>query len=201
MEKIFGVKLREKFVAVEEADLLGDISKYDFLLKDSLVRSYNANDDYLVEVMTETGKDAIINGWKLHKIEMPGNWSGQSTYFYIEDKYEDVYRSKKPVLENVRYSRQPVRVIRDTLLGVLNFTKENHSAKYARVTEGLNIPSACYSIDDLYIFSQQVERYIQEYRDVQKLLKKEESSEYETHLTQCFLTQLSKCFSFEIKKI
>ena len=201
MERIFGAKIREGFVAVEEADLFGDVSKYDFLLKDSLVRSYNRNDDYLVEVMTEIGKEAVINGWKLQKIDLPGNWFGQRSYFYIEDKYGDVYRSKNPVLEEIWYDKQPVRVIRDTLLGALNFTKKNHSAKYARVTEGIDIPSACYSIDDLYKFSTRVEKYIQEYRDVLKILKKENMSEYENHLTQCFLAQLSKCFSFEIKKI
>ena len=199
-EKIFGVKLRGCFVAVEEADIFGDISKYDYLLKDCLEDSYNGNYHYRIDVMTEVGKEAFINGWKLQKIDMPGNWFGQRSYFILNDKFGDTYSSPQPVIKEMWYDKQPIMVIRETLLEVLNFTNKNHSAKYAHIVEGLDIPSACYSIDELRKFSAKVEKYISEYQDVLKLLKEEGASEYEEYLTQCFFSQLSKCYSFEIKR-
>lgn len=201
IEKTFGVKIREYFVAVEEADLFSDISKYDFLLKDRLVKSYNGNDTYRIDVMTEIGKEAIINGWKLQHIELPGNWFGQSSYFSLIDKYGDIYNSKKSVLDNLWYNRQPVMMIRETLLCVLNFTNENHSAKYARVTEGLDVPSVCYNIDELGKFTEKVNQYIHEYQEIQKLLKDENAEEYVEHLNECFYSQLSKCYSFKVKPL
>ena len=91
------------------------ISKYDFLLKDYLVKSYNGNDTYRINVMTEIGKEAIINGWKLQNIELPGNWFGQSSYFNLIDKYGDIYKSKKSVLDNLWYHYCPRKFINNSL--------------------------------------------------------------------------------------
>lgn len=44
--KIFGVKRIQNFFAVEETNVFGDLTKYDFILKDSCIYSNNGNYTY-----------------------------------------------------------------------------------------------------------------------------------------------------------
>lgn len=193
---IFGVKIRDGFVAVEETNLLEDVSKYDFMLKDCLVESYNGNDRYRVEVMTEIGNEAIINGWHFKEIDLPGNWFGQNSYFCIVDKMGETYKSPKPVLQNMWYDKQPVVIIRETLLEVLKFTENTPSAKYAIILDGFDIPEECEGIDRLYQFTCKVEQYIRAYQEVMSMSDKDDDSDMMEQLKEAFNAQISKCFPF-----
>ena len=195
---IYGVKIREGFVAVEEANPFGELSKYDFVLKDCLVESYNGNDSYRIEVMREIRSDAIINGWQLKKIDLPGNWFGQNSYFCIIDKMGNEYRSPKPVLREMWYVKQPVVMIRETLLAVLKFTQNTPSVKYAIIMDGFDIPKDCNSIEKLHQFTSQVEKYLSDYMEVLSVLESDNDVEEIKRLKEGFDTQIRKCYPFTI---
>ena len=74
--KVFGVKRIQNFFAVEEANVFGDLTKYDFLLKDSCIYSYNGNHTYQAVIMAEACKEPIFNGWRIENLVFPGNWYG-----------------------------------------------------------------------------------------------------------------------------
>ena len=195
---IFGVKIKEGFVAVEETNLFEDVFKYDFVLKDCLVESYNGNNRYRVEVMNEIGREAIITGWQFKEIDLPGNWFGQNSYFSIMDKMGETYKSPKPVLQHMWYDKQPVVIIRETLLEVLKFTEKTPWAKYAHILDGFDIPEECNGIDNLYQFTCKIEQYIREYQEVISMMDKDHYNDMMEQLKEEFNTQISKCFPITI---
>lgn len=73
---------------MEATSPFGDMTKYDFVLKDCLSGSQNGNDGYRVDVTTEVCGDVYLNGWKLEYLGFPGNWYGQWSYYNIIDKLE-----------------------------------------------------------------------------------------------------------------
>lgn len=198
-ERIFGVKLFESFVAVEETTLFEDITKYDFLLKDMMTSDYNGNYSYRVDVMGEIGKEAIINGWKLESISLPGNWYGQNSYFCVTDKLGDSYRPKNPIMKELWYDKQPVNIIRETLLAAMKFCQTHYSVKYSHVTEGFIVPTDCNDIESIRRFSLQIEQYIKDYHDMLHFLEENGLNDYIDNLNKCFCNQINKCYRFDCK--
>ena len=117
--KVFGIKRIGGFFAVEEADLFGDLSKYDFIMKDRLTYSYNGNHNYCAEIMKEACAEPIFNGWKIDNLYFYGN-------NLINENGEE-YHSPQFTQERNWYDKQPEVMIRETLLKVLKFTEQNHT--------------------------------------------------------------------------
>ena len=122
--KIFGIKRIGGFFAVEEANLFGDLSKYDFIMKDRLTYSYNGNHNYCVEVMKEACDEPLFNGWKIENLYFYGNWYGQAPAFNLINENGEEYHSDQFSQERNWYDKQPEVMIRETLLKVLNFTEQ-----------------------------------------------------------------------------
>ena len=123
--KVFGIKRMEGFFAVEEANLFGDLSKYDFIMKDKLTYSYNGNHNYCVEIMKEACEEPIFNGWKIENLYFYGNWYGQAPAFNLIKDNGEEYHSDQFTNERIWYDKQPEVMIRETLLKVLKFTEQN----------------------------------------------------------------------------
>ena len=188
--KIYGVKRINNFFAVEATSPFGDMTKYDFVLKDCLSGSQNGNDGYRVDVMTEVCGDVYLNGWKLDYLGFPGNWYGQWSS----------YRNKESATIQMWYNRQPEVMIRETLLELLRFTEQNHSTKYRNIIEGFYVPTYEVTIEKFIELSDTISRYIKDYQDVVELLNEENaSSEMFEHLKEGFDNQIKKCFPFKIK--
>lgn len=49
--KVFGIKKIGGFFAVEEADLFGDLSKYDFIMKDKLIYRGDGSFDISLKIL------------------------------------------------------------------------------------------------------------------------------------------------------
>lgn len=198
--KIYGVKRINNFYAVEATSPFGDMTKYDFVLKDCLSGSQNGNDGYRVDVMTEVCGDVYLNGWKLEYLGFPGNWYGQWSYYNIIDKFGCAYRNKESATKQMWYNRQPEVMIRETLLELLRFTEQNHSTKYRNIIEGFYVPTYEVTIEKFIELSDTISQYIKDYQDVVELLNEENaSSEMFEHLKEGFDNQIKKCFPFKIK--
>lgn len=198
--KIYGVKRINNFFAVEATSPFGDMTKYDFVLKDCLSGSQNGNDGYRVDVMTEVCGDVYLNGWKLEYLGFPGNWYGQWSYYNIIDKFGCAYRNKESATKQMWYNRQPEVMIRETLLELLRFTEQNHSTKYRNIIEGFYVPTYEVTIEKFIELSDTISQYIKDYQDVVELLNEENaSSEMFEHLKEGFDNQIKKCFPFKIK--
>ena len=121
--KVFGIKKINRFFAVEETNLFGDFSKYDFIMNDCIVYDdCNGNVNFRVDVMKEACDEPNFNGWKLDNLYFYGNWSGQAPAYNLIDKFGDIYHSSQLTNKRKRYEQQPEVMIRETLLEVLNFT-------------------------------------------------------------------------------
>ena len=164
--KIYGVKRINNFFAVEATSPFGDMTKYDFVLKDCLSGSQNGNDGYRVDVMTEVCGDVYLNGWKLEYLGFPGNWYGQWSYYNIIDKFGCAYRNKESATIQMWYNRQPEVMIRETLLELLRFTEQNHSTKYRNIIEGFYVPTYEVTIEKFIELSDTISQYIKDYQDV-----------------------------------
>ncbi len=195
--KVFGIKLQKNFFAVEEANLFDDISKYDFLLKDSLTESYNGNTSYRADVMVETGKRAIINGWELTTLLFPGCWSGQNVRFVLVDALGCEYKSPEPVLKKwIWYNLQPVVVIREALQAVLDFTNENLSVKYNHIISGIDVPHKNLTKEEYHKFIDRVESYIKDYQELMQTNEMMGMPEKAENIKVLFDKQIRKCFPF-----
>ena len=174
--KIYGVKRINNFFFFFSTSPFGDMTKYDFVLKDCLSGSQNGNDGYRVDVMTEVCGDVYLNGWKLEYLGFPGNWYGQWSYYNIIDKFGCAYRNKESATIQMWYNRQPEVMIRETLLELLRFTEQNHSTKYRNIIEGFYVPTYEVTIEKFIELSDTISRYIKDYQDVVELLNEENAS-------------------------
>ena len=198
--KLYGVKRINNFFAVETTNPFGEMSKYDFILKDYLSGSQNGNDGYRADVMTEVCGDVYFNGWKLEYLSFPGNWYGQWSYYNIIDKFGCTYRNKESATKQMWYNRQPEVMIRETLLELLKFTEQNHSTKYRNIIDGFYVPTYEVTTEKYYELSDTISQYIKDYQDVVNMLKEEDaSSDMFERLKEGFDTQIKKCFPFRIK--
>lgn len=198
--QIYGVKRINTFFAVEATSPFGDMSKYDFVLKDFLAGSQNGNDGYRAEVMTEVCGDVYINGWKLEYLGFPGNWYGQWSYYNLIDKFGCAYRNKESATKQMWYNRQPEVMIRETLLALLKFTDKNHSTKYRNIIDGFYVPTYEVTTEKYFELSDTITQYIKDYQDVIALLKEENApADMFEHLKKGFDNQMKKCFPFRIK--
>lgn len=198
--KIYGVKRINDFFAVEATSPFGDMSKYDFILKDCLSGSQNGNDCYRAEVMTEVCGDVYLNGWKIDYLAFPGNWYGQWSFFFLIDKFGCAYSNKESATKQMWYNRQPEVMIRETLLQLLKFTEQNHSTKYRNVIDGFYVPTYEVTLEKYLELSDTINQYIKDYQDVVKLLKEESApTDMIERLKEGFDAQIKKCFPFRIK--
>ena len=136
--KVFGVKRIQNFFAVEEANVFGDLAKYDFLLKDSCIYSYNGNHTYQAVVMTEACNEPIFNGWKIENLVFPGNWYGNWSAYNLIDRNGEKYASKQ-FGKQQWYDKQPEIMLRETLLEVLKYTEKHYSVKNDEIIKGFDI--------------------------------------------------------------
>lgn len=196
--KVFGVKRIQNFFAVEEANVFGDLTKYDFLLKDSCIYSYNGNHTYQAVIMAEACKEPIFNGWRIENLVFPGNWYGNWSTYNLIDRNGEKYASKQ-FGKQQWYDKQPEIMLRETLLEVLKFTETHYSVKNNKVIKGFDVPTGTISLKQYLDFNNKVSLYIE---DCQKALTslKESDADDKTikQLRQQFETQIRKCFPFNI---
>ena len=196
--KIFGVKRIQNFFAVEEANVFGDLTKYDFILKDSCIYSYNGNHTYQAVVMTEACNDPVFNGWKIENLVFPGNWYGNWSAFNLIDRFGEKYASKQ-FGKQQWYDKQPEVMLRETLLEVLKFTEQNHSVKFNEILAGFDVPTGAISFEKYQDFQKNVAHYINCYQEVMTILQKEQSSaEIMEQFRIQFNAQIKRCFPFSI---
>ena len=113
--KVFGIKRIGGFFAVEEANLFGDLSKYDFIMKDRLTYSYNGNHNYCAEVMKEACDEPVFNGWKIDNLYFYGNWYGQAPAFNLINENGEEYKMNND--EELKVG-QMVRIINGPMKGL-----------------------------------------------------------------------------------
>ena len=196
--KVFGVKRIQNFFAVEEANVFGDLTKYDFLLKDSCIYSYNGNHTYQAVVMTEACDEPIFNGWKIENLVFPGNWYGNWSAYNLIDRNGEKYASKQ-FGKQQWYDKQPEVMLRETLLEVQKFTETHYSVRNDEVIKGFDIPTGTISIKQYQDFNETVALYIENYQKALSSLQ-ETGADDDTvkQLKQQFDTQIRKCFPFII---
>lgn len=197
--KIFGVKRIQNFFAVEEANVFGDLTKYDFLLKDSCIYSYNGNHTYQALIMTEACNEPVFNGWKIERLTFPGDWHGQMSVYHLIDRYGEKYTSK-PFGMRQWYDKQTEIMIRETLLEVLKFTEAHYSVKNDEVIKGFDVPTGTISLQQYHDFNDKVSLYIEDYQKALTLLQSSGADEEKIkQLKQLFDTQIRKCYPFSIE--
>ena len=197
--KNYGVKRIKDYFAVEEVDISGDISKYDFLLKDRCSNSYNGNVSYVAFVMTELGSEPVFNGWRVKRLEFPGGWYGNGGRFVLIDRYGKEY-TDKAVCGSQWYDQSQNEFISDCLVDAVKFTKSNHSVKYIDFLKGFDGPSSNMSLDSFHYFINKVDKYIEDFKEIKDaLINDNASDEMIQRLDESFHSQIKKCFSFDIE--
>lgn len=197
--KIFGVKRIQNFFAVEEANVFGDLTKYDFLLKDSCIYSYNGNHTYQAVIMTEACEEPIFNGWKIENLVFPGNWYGNWSAFNLIDRFGEKYASKQ-FGKQQWYDKQTEVMLRETLLEVLKFTETHYSVKNDEVIKGFDVPTGTISLQQYHDFNDKVSQYIEDYQKALTSLQSSGADEEKiTQLKQLFDAQIRKCYPFSIE--
>ena len=197
--QIFGVKRINGLFAVEVTDVSRDLSKYDFLLKDRCIKSYNGNHTYQAVIMTEACKEPVFNGWKIDNLVFPGNYFGNWSVFYLIDRNGEKYTSK-PFGRPQWYDKVPEAILRDTLLEVLKFTETHYSVKNDEVLKGFDIPTGTISLKQYQDFNNKVSLYIEDYqKELTSLQNSDADNEKIKQLKQQFDTQIRKCYPFGIE--
>ena len=197
--KNYGVKRIKDYFVVKEIDVFGDISKYDFFLKDRCTNSYNGNVSYAAFVMTELGDEPVFNGWKVKRLEFPGGWYGNGGRFVLIDKDEKVYKDDV-VCGSQWYHQSQEEFISDCLVGMVKFTQNNHSVKYIDFLKGFDAPSPNMSLDSFRYFIDKVDQYIEDYKELKEALIKDNTpDEMVQRLNESFHSQIKKCFPFDIE--
>ena len=196
--KKFGVKRIKNYFAVEETDVLGDISKYDFVLKDRCTDSYNGNVSYAASVMTELCDEPIYNGWRIKRLNFPGCWWGQEGTFTLIDKYGKECNSLAFGCRKW-YTHMQEEFISECLIEALKFAQNNHSVMYVNIIKGFSIPCWKVSINEYHDPINKINEYINDYRELRTLLDDENASnELLQPLDDAFHSQIKKCFPFDI---
>lgn len=196
--KIFGVKRIQNFFAVEEANVFGDLAKYDFLLKDSCIYSYNGNHTYQAVVMTEACKEPIFNGWKIENLVFPGNWYGNWSVYHLIDRNGEKYASEQ-FGKQQWYDKQPEIMLRETLLEILKFTETHYSVSNNEIIKGFDIPTGTISLKQYQNFNERVALYIENYQKALTSLQENGAADDTVkQLKQQFDMQISKCYPFNI---
>lgn len=196
--KIFGVKRIHNFFAVEEANAYGDLTKYDFILKDSCIYSYNGNHTYQAVVMTEACNEPVFNGWKIENLVFPGNWYGNWSAFNLIDRFGEKFASKQ-FGKQQWYDKQPEVMLREALLEVLKFTEAHNSVKSDEVIKEFDVPTGAISLNQYHDFNERIRLYIEDFqRALTSLQETGADDEKIKRLKQQFNVQIRKCYPFDL---
>lgn len=197
--KNYGVKRIKDYFVVEEVDILGDISKYDFFLKDRCTYSNNGNVSFAAFVMTELGSEPIFNGWRIERLRFPGTWFGQDGLFVLIDRYGVSFESGARC-GSQWYRNSQQEFISDCLVEAVKFAKDNHSVKYINFLKGFDGPSSNMSLNSFHNFINKVDKYIEDFKEIKEaLINDNASDEMVQRLDESFHSQIKKCFSFDIE--
>lgn len=195
----FGVKfLEKKIVAIEEADLFLDISRYDIILKDMITDSHNRNTSYACDIdVVDANKEYYeINGWKLKRLVFPGNWSGQcGTLILIDKMGKDV---EIPGCERSSYFLYNTTMISTCLKAYLKFATSTDCFVHSLGEINFSIGSV-NSVKEVKENIASIDEYIQRYENMSKqidgdqTLTDEEKEKTKSQLTNYVIEQINKC--------
>jgi len=166
----FGVNIKNNIVYVFEID--DNNRKYDIILIDKVVRNYNGNVSYRVELADGCKPNFLESGWEFRSLFFPGNWRGQNARFELQDKFGYPFESENIITEQW-YRQKPLYFIKEALQSALFFSQRNYSTKYYNVVNGREITSLISEKPGYYEFVDVIEHYINDYQDVLLTLIKE----------------------------
>ena len=198
-EHTLGIKLQNNFVAIEECNDFGDLSKYDFIYTDFVSRDWNGNTSYGSKIRNiQNGQEYyIINGWKLLCFSFPGNWSGNFTHIELEDRYGEKTEFRTS-LNQASYFLNFKHLIREGLLEAMKFTDENPCVGFNEIINGFKSVFEYLNVNNFQEKVQSLEPYITKYRELSDKLITEEISALDDKLKTIISAKISEILDLPI---
>lgn len=130
----FGVKIINGNITVELIESLGEVPKYQFMLSDKIINSYNGNTTYGIDIQQLTTQNHIeFYGWKLISLSFPGNWYGQCGLCQMEDLYgkQKSFLTTNQEWYHIKYKS----MIEESIVRAKEFAEKNYSVDYNEIIE------------------------------------------------------------------
>lgn len=198
-EHTLGIKIQNKFVAIESCNPFGELSKYDFVYTDFVSSDRNHNTCYGSKITNIISGDNffILNGWKLLSLSFPGDWFGNWTHLDLEDRFGKKIKHYVPVDKAV-YADSYKHLIREGLLEAVRFTEDTPCVDYFEMLEGFKPIKGRLSIEEFHKLVESIDAYITKYFDLKKKLNNEDISFDADKLKSSVSDNISKLFGLSV---